>query len=262
MTQLQDIIDSGYRELNLTAIGASPTTAQTTEGVLLLNRLYRFALGGSAGEMLFNWPLGNFGRENIVRAEVPLLRIQNPPANVRLVAVNEEAMTVYLPPVGRFLSDGARMGVIDPHERLAAYPSTLDANGNTIDGADTLLVDTDGTDATWLYRADLGAWMLLDNLDETDDNPFPEEFDDYFSIMLALRIAPRAGRTLSAETQAYFKVEKNKFEARYLQSAPLRLDPSLSWTSVQGYDQYWNYGYGGQQAFDQGWGVYPGGGWW
>lgn len=261
MTTLQDIIDEGWRETNLIALGKTANTAQTAEGVRLLNQIYRFAIGGQAGEFQYNWPLGNYGRQEIDLITVDMQRLQNPPANSRLVAVNEEAMTVYFPPLGGYLADGARMGIIDPYSRLAAYPVTLDGNGQTIEGAATLLVNTNATNKTWLYRADIGNWMALDNLDETDDNPFPQEFDPYFSIMLALRLSPRSGVTMSAETQAYFKQEHRKFVARYLQTAPLRLDPSLTWTSIQGYDQWYGWRYGSQQAFDLGWGLNRGGLW-
>lgn len=255
MTTLQDIIDDGWRELNLIALGKTANTAQTAEGVRLLNQIYRFAIGGEAGEFQYNWPLGNYGRQEIALITASTQRLQNPPANSRLVAVNEEALTVYLPPIGRFLADGARMGIIDPYSRLAAYPIVLDGNGLTIEGAATLTLNTNATNKTWLYRADLGNWMALDNLDETDDNPFPQEFDPYFSMLLALRLSPRSGVKISAETQAYFAAEKTKFVARYLQTAPLRLDPSLTWTSIQGYDQWYGWRYGSQQAFDQGWAV-------
>ena len=252
MTTLQDIIDDGYRELNLTAVGKSPTTAQTTEALKLLNQIYRFAIGGAAGEFLYNWPLGNYGRSNNDLIQATSQQLRNPPANIRLVAVNESAMTVYLPPRP---SDGARVGMIDPHSRLASYPVTLDANGMTIEGSNDLLLNTNATNKTWLFRADLGDWVLLDDLIATDTNPFPVEFDQYFSLMLSLRLSPRSGVKWSEETASYYKMEKTKFQNRYRQSAPLLLDPSLTWTSVQSYDQYYGWRYGSNAAFNQGWGV-------
>ncbi len=256
MSTLQQTIDDGWRELNLIAIGKSANTVQTTEGVRLLNQIYRYVLGGPAGEMLINWPLGNYGRAAIDQITATTLQLQNPPANARLVAVNESAITVNLPAVSPYLSDGARVGIIDPHSRLAAHPVTLDANGNTIEGVNDLTINTNATNKTWLYRADLGNWMLLDNLDETDTNPFPEEFDQFFAIMLAVRLAPRAGVELSTATQAYLGEERKKFVARYIQNAPILPDNSLSWTSIQSYDQYYGWRYGSRAAFDQGWGVW------
>jgi len=254
MTTLQDIIDGGFRELNLIALGTSANTAQTAEGVRLLNQLYRFAIGGSAGEFMFNWPLGNYGRVANDYIQATTEQLRNPPANVRLVAVNDAAMTVNLPPIGRYLADGAQIGIVDPYSRLATYPVTLNPNGQTIEGASTLVLNTNAYNATWMYRADTGNWALLDNLTEADPNPFPLEFDPYFEIMLALRLSPRSGRELSDATKAYFKQASNKFVARYTQKSPLMLDPSLTWTSLQGYDQFYGWRYGSQSAFNQGWG--------
>jgi hypothetical protein len=41
VSTLQDVIDDGWRELNLIALGTSANTAQTAEGVRLLNHLRR-----------------------------------------------------------------------------------------------------------------------------------------------------------------------------------------------------------------------------
>ena len=258
MSTLQQTIDDGWRELNLIGLGKSANTAQTTEGVRLLNQIYRFVLGFKAGESLLNWPLGNYERAAIDQIQATTLQLQNPPANARLVAVNESAITVNLPATAPYLSDGARMGIVDPYSRLAAYPVTLEGNGNTIQGAASLLINTNATNKTWLFRADLGSWMLLDNLDETDTNPFPEEYDQFFAMMLAIRLAPRAGVSISSATQAYFAEEQKKFVARYIQNAPLIPDNSLSWTSIQSYDQYYGWRYGSQASFNQGWGVWNG----
>ncbi|MEY4943911.1 MAG: hypothetical protein RL254_2092 [Planctomycetota bacterium] len=258
MSTLQDVIDDGWRELNLIALGTSANTAQTAEGVRLLNQIYNFTIGTTAGEALFNWPLGNFGRESSDLLWATTQQLQNPPQNARLVAVNEEALTVYLPVRP---SDGAQIAVIDPHARLATYPLVLDGNGMTIEGAATLTLSTNSINKTWLFRADTGNWVLLNPLVETDTNPYPLEFDQFFAMMLALRLAPRSGVELATTTQAYFNEVRKKFVSRYIQNAPLMADPSLTWTSIQGYDQWYTWRYGSTNAFNQGWGMWNGGPW-
>lgn len=257
MGQAQDIIQQAYRELNLIAIGKDPNTAQLAEGLTLLNQIYTYVVGGPAGEFLYNWPLGNYGREDIYQFEWDTLQITNPPINSRLVATNESALTIYFPPAG-VVSDGSRMGVIDPFGRLATVPLVLDGNGFTIENTATVTINTNNTDKTWLFRGDLGDWVLLNTLIETDTSPFPDEFDPYFSMLLSLRISPRSGVEWSKETQAFFNTIKNKFEARYIQKAPQKPDPSLNWMSYQSYQRYYPYPYSSQAAFNQGWG----GPWW
>lgn len=253
MTAVSELIQGGYRELNLVGIGKDPTSAQSTEGLTLLNRIFAHVLGGEAGELLYNWPLGNYGRQSLDQIDWDTEYLTNPVPNSRLIVAGDAAMTVYLPfrP-----SDGARMGVIDPHALLSTRPVTLDGNGLTIEEASTLTLSTDNLDRTWLYRADTGNWARLTTLIGTDDAPFPSEFDDYFVILLALRLAARAGMKLADTSQAAFGSLEQKFRARYYQSAPLQIDPSLQFNSRQSYRQFgpWPYPYGGSQgAWNRGW---------
>lgn len=253
MTTVSDIIQGGYRELNLVGIGKEPTTAQAAEGLTLLNRIYAHVLGGEAGELLHDFPLGNYGRQSMDQEVWDTQWFQNPAPNLRLVATNDDALTVYLPDRP---SDGARMGMIDPYARLATYPVTLDGNGFTIEGSPTLTLNTNSADKTWLFRADLGNWALLSTLASTDQSPFPSEFDDYFVILLALRLASRAGVKLSDASQAAFSSLEQKFRARYYQSAPLLTDPSLQFNSRQSYRQYgpWSTPYAGNWSqWGRGW---------
>ena len=129
-------------------------------------------------------------------------QIQRPTINRRLIAVNTEALTVYLTVRPQ---DGARMGIADPFGRLAAFPVTLDANGRTIEGAATKLLNVNGTFQEWFYRADLGQWVKLSTLVDTDPLPFPDEFESFFILMLALRLNPRYGRSMDEQSAAIMK---------------------------------------------------------
>jgi hypothetical protein len=250
VTLISSIITDAFREGNILPLGAAPNTLQTTEALRLLNALFSSVYGDEAGESLQDWPLGNFGREspgyNIPATQFNLDR---PTINQRMIALNEEARTVYFPLRPQ---DGSRMGLADPFGRLSTVPITIDGNGRTIEGAASILVNTDGTYAEWFYRADLGGWVRLTSKAAADEMPFPADFDNFFITLLALRINPRHGRTMDEQSAMIFKSEKRKFVARYLQSLPLEILDDISWPfmSRQSYDQQREFS--NNRAFDNG----------
>jgi hypothetical protein len=237
VTVVSSIITDAFRECNILPLAKAPTSAQSTEALRLLNQLFSTIYGDEAGESLQDWPLGNFGRES---PDYELgwsdYQVDRPTINQRLIALNQQAKTVYL---SLYPQDGSRMGVADPYSRLAAFPVTLDGNGRTIEGAATLTLNTNGTYREWFYRADLGNWMRLTGVTLTDEMPFPADFDIFFTILLAMRINPRYGRMMDAQSAEMYKGERRKFVARYLQSMPLEILDDISWPfmSLQSYDQ-------------------------
>jgi hypothetical protein len=237
VTVLQPIITQGYRELNLLAIGKSPSTNQNDEGLLILQNIIETTVTGDAGEVLKDWPLGNFDRQTRDRINLPNQYFANPPINSRLVAVNDAAMTVFLPPRP---SDGSLVAIVDPFMRLAASPVTLDGNGRTIEGAQSVVANTNDLNRIWFYRADLGNWQRLTELGLTDEMPFPKKYDFYFSIGLALRLAGRTGRRASEMTVAAYSKLRTQFVAQYLQSEAMARNRDLcsDYMSVQSYDTY------------------------
>lgn len=235
MTLLSSIIADAYRESNLIAIGRDPTTAQVTEGLRLLNALFSAVLGDEAGEQLYDWPLGNYGRETDDTTLTAQHRM-HPTINRRLIVANEEAVTVYFTPAPQ---DGSRMAIADPMGILATYPVTINANGRTIEDASTVTLNTNGLFREWFYRADLGDWVQITSKLSTEEMPFPADFDNFFITYLALRLNPRYGRMLDEQSQAIFRAERKKFVSRYLQSQPLEALDDLSWPfmSRQSYDR-------------------------
>lgn len=251
MTLISSLILDAFREANTLPLGKVPSDNQTTEALRLYNQNILSIYGGDAGESLVDWPLGSFNVDEPGFVEPNTLdTLQRPTINRRLLATNLAAITVYLTP---YPQDGARMGIVDPFARLAAFPVTLDANGRIIEGNPTLVLNVDGTFQEWFYRADKGEWVRLTGLLDTDQNPFPEEFDIFFSIGLALRLNPRYGREMDPQTAAVFKSVRAQFIARYLQSLPLEIDDSISWPfmSTQGYNQQREFS--SNRAFDRGW---------
>ncbi|MBA4165520.1 MAG: hypothetical protein C0510_12990 [Erythrobacter sp.] len=237
MTVVSSIINDAFREGNILPLAKAPTDAQATEALRLLNQLFSSIYGDAAGEALQDWPLGNFGREspeyNLGWSEY---QVDRPTINQRLLALNEEARTVYL---SLYPQDGSRMGIVDPYGRLESFPVTLDGNGRTIEGAATLVLNTNGLYREWFYRADLGNWMRLTGIGLTDEMPFPAEHDLFFVLLLAMRINPRFGRSMDQQSERVYMSERRKFVARYLQSMPLEILDDISWPflSLQSYDQ-------------------------
>lgn len=256
MTLISSILLDAFREGNILPLGRAPNANQSAEALRLLNSSFTGIYGGDAGEALTDWPLGNFGRESpgydLAYTDDT---INHPALNRRLIALNEAARTVYLPLQPQ---DGARMGIADPFGRLAAFPVTLDANGRTIESTPTLVLNTDGLNQEWFYRADLGDWVKLTQLADDDDMPFPAEHDDFFITLLALRLNPRYGREMDQQSALIYKAGRRKFVARYLQSAPLEILDDVSWPfmSTQSYDQQREFS--SSRAFNRG--SYFGGG--
>ena len=255
MTVVADLIEKSFFEAGLTTELQHATPTQTRNAMDTLANLVKFLYGGVAGEYFTQWPLGNYGRSANSRPIDNTQVDHYPPINSMLVAVNEQAITVHLPVEP---SDGARIGVIDPFNRLATYPVTIDGNGRAIGGAAQAVVNTNGSAPIWFFRADLGNWVLITPLLITDEMPFPEEYDQMFILMMAMRLNPAYGRNISSVQAGWLKEFRQQFTARYVQSAPLQINPEVSFTSHQSYDtfqDYWNGG-GTQDAFNRGWG------WW
>lgn len=251
MTLISSLILDAYREGNIIPLGRAPSDNQVTEALRLYNQNILSIYGGEAGEMLVDWPLGSFNVDEpgYTDPRTPYL-IQRPPINQRLLVTNTAALTAYLT---AYPQDGSRIGIADIFGRLATVPVTLDANGRTIEGNPTKVLNTNGAFQEWFYRADKGDWVKLTSLLATDENPFPEEFDIFFYIGLALRLNPRFGREMDSQTSLVFKQQRNQFIARYLQSRPLEIDDSLSWPfmSTQGYDQ--QRAFSSTAGFNRGW---------
>lgn len=252
MTLVSSIITDAYRESNMLPLGAALPANKLAEALRLYNALITSIYGGLAGEQLNDWPLGTFNRDpngnELILPYTPD-QLANPALNRRLIATSLVAMTVWLDPNPQA---GARMGIADPFGRLAAFPITINANGRTIEGNPTLLLNVNSTSRSWLYRSDLAAWMKITDLLSTDENPFPARFDNMFVILLAMRINPRYGRTLDPQSVATLKQNKQEFEAFYLQSANLDASDDLSWPFMSRQSYVSGRNYSSQRAFDRG----------
>jgi hypothetical protein len=200
-----EAITAAYREGNLLGINATATDAQLAEGLSLLNSLLLAAIGYEAGEELGDLNIGG-------QFDQSGWAIEFIPENARLVLDLAGAVTYSLHPLPY---DGQRVAIADATSCLAANNLTLDGNGHLIEGAATLVLNTNGDNRQWFYRADLGQWKRLTSLALTDELPFPTEFDDYFRILLAMRLNPRYGQELQQGSALWLNGISTQLEARY-----------------------------------------------
>lgn len=237
MTITQQIIIDAYRQSNLLSIGESPSLAQQDEGLRYLNRIVKSVFGNEAGDPLEAFPVG---RNHISRpAGYPWY--DTVPDNDWFVPKNTRVMLNLEAPINLYLhpnpDDGSRFAVIDTSENLSTFNAIVYGNGRLIEDAFTQLLTIDGTDKEWFYRADLGNWMLYAPLTVELEFPFPEEFDDYFITLLAIRLNPAYGQVLDPQSKYIFERAQRQIRARYTQTIPTRVELALLRMPKTAYDR-------------------------
>lgn len=228
MTLVSSIITQALRESNVIALGANPNPGEAAEALDRLQSIVLSVLGNEVGFVLEDW--------NIVSATSitkpssftqPAAGFTVAPQS-RLVCNLSEATSLDLDPLPQ---DGQRVSVIDIAGNFATRNLTLDGNGRKIEGSATKVLSTNGTAQQWVYRADTGNWVTVDPLTDSSEMPFPEEFDDFFIIMLAGRMNPRFGRELSETSVARLAQQRQQMMMRYNQT---RLREATQMQSPQG----------------------------
>ena len=226
MTTISTIIDDAFRESNLTGVGRSPTTAEQTEALSLLNRVVYSMYADEAGEALTDLPYGknNVSTTDFLGRTFDDFDTDFVPDNTRLVLNLQETKTINLPPKPR---DGARFSIVDASGNLATYPLIVNGNGRLIEAGTSKTLNTNGQTRSWFYRADASDWKAVSDLITTDASPFPTEFDDLLVIKLALRINPRYGVQLDQQTLQRYAEMMRKFRARYAQITEVPVEMTL-----------------------------------
>lgn len=252
MSTVDEIVEQAFRESNFVGELDNPTPKQAREAITRLDRIVSGLYGFEAGEHLQPWPVGVAGYQQPVPGEAYDCW-RNPIPNSRLVCNLTAAQTVYLPCAPE---DGARIGVQDLQGNFATYPLTIDGNGRTIEGAQSLVLNTNGANAIWFYRADLGDWKRVSSLAAGDDFPFPSEFDDLFIVRLAMRLNPRYGKTVAPESVDTAERCLDRFRARYAQHRQMPVPLALLNMSRQAYPPFgntWGHTYRSGPYGDWGW---------
>jgi hypothetical protein len=218
MTLVSSIITDAYRETNIIPMAGTPSANQTTEALGRLNNITLSTLGFEAGEDLqdINYG-GDYNQAEVLGSWIP--------DNTRLLLNLTAAVTLYADPTPY---EGQRLMVVDAGANLATYNLILDGNGRNIEGTATVTLNTNGESRQWMYRGDTGNWVQITELEAADEMPFPEEFDDFFITMLAMRINPRYGQTLAPETLERLRSMRSRIRARYRRRTfDVQTDPGL-----------------------------------
>lgn len=225
MTLVSDIISQSLRESNLIAVGADATPAEAAEALTRLSSIVLSVLGSEIGYVLEDWNVTN--ATTILR---PSGFVANTasfviPAQARLIANLSVATALNLDPQPQ---DGQRVSVVDAANNFATRNFTLNGNGRLIDGATSAVLATNLSRKQWVYRADQANWISVEPLSADDQMPFPEEFDDYFIIMLAARMNPRYGKPLTQESALRLEQQRNQLFYRYNQSRVRQAAPAVN----------------------------------
>lgn len=250
MTTARDIVTQALREGGILALGETPEADSFAEGLTRLNTLIKGTFGYDLGE---NLTVLNIGYQDLETPEALDVAVNSAsgtdyvPNNTLLHASLEEPSKVYLDPAP---VDGSRIGVLDLRGNFATNSLEIHANGKKIDGADSVVLSTNGFSMEWFYRADLGEWVRSLPLAASDEMPFPLEFDDYFITALAFRLSRRYGQAVAPETLEVYRKSRSQLRARYAQKkeraseAGLRqITPDWFWTTAADFrrGRPWNY---------------------
>lgn len=240
MTTIRQIITDSLREAGIIEAGEDPEANEFEEALRRINVLIRGFFGNELGERLENVNFGSAGLTNfygVIADDSDVIESKYIPLNVRLHLNIDGPYSLFLSPTP---ADGARLGVIDNGDNLSINNVTISGNGRQIESADSLMLNTNGLNREWFYRADLGDWVRVTDLTADDVSPFPIEFDDLLTTLLAIRLNPRYGATTSDEMADTMKRMKKMFRSRYRQSVEvssergLLLLPSSYWWRNRG----------------------------
>lgn len=225
MTLLSDIITAALRESNVVARQQTLSTEEQDEALARLQSLLLSAVGDEVGYIMEDWNITNtvYTKPNGVPVLTAAMATFTVKPNSRLICNLGAAVTLKLDPQPQ---DGQRFSIVDAAGNFGTYNLTVNPNGRKFQGtAGDVVFSTNGTTKQWVYRSDIGSWSLLDPLAVSDEMPFPQDFDDYFTILLAMRMNPRYGRKIDEQSKARFDQQQAQFINRYSQSR-LRSIPS------------------------------------
>lgn len=227
MTTLRQIITDSLRESGIISLGDEPEADSFQEGLRRLQVLIKSLVGHELGEPLktLNYGRYNIEEPNAISRDVSsVINSSYVPANTRLIFNISAATTIDLPPNPK---DGARIAVIDNAGNFGTYNVTLDGNGRKIEDSATVTLNTNGLTREWFYRADTGNWVRVQDLVAESESPFPQEFDDYLTILLAIRLNPRYNAETKPETLEMLNRAKRQFRARYKQETEMEVEEAL-----------------------------------
>ena len=227
MATLRKIITDAYRESGIIQKGTVPDADQMQEGLDKLLMIIENVFGEEVGSLYQDINYGDDGAVNTYSVDSNReVFIDNSYArpSYRLLVNSTSAKTVYLDPSPY---DGARFAVIDVGQNFTTAPITVATDTRRIEGGNQVVLNTDGANAAWFYRADLGEWVRISPLTLDSNSPFPSQFDDYFVIKLATRLHPRYRVQTAQETMLHYRELQRKFRSRYTTSQEMNSETAL-----------------------------------
>lgn len=206
MTTARDLIEEAYRETNHVGLGSLPDPLEMTEGLRLLQNLFLTMHGLVLGHKYRPWYVPFPTRTAPKGGDFPALfdksftdsrDVRYPPVASRVIVRSRASETLFMP---QMPSDGALVQIVD-----AGFEGTVTLSGNgAFFGASDIQQEvvipprvSGGSRVptrTYMYRADLAAWVRLDDLQLDVDTPYPDEFDEFWTTSLAFRLTPRHGQ--------------------------------------------------------------------
>lgn len=248
-TLISQIITDAFENENIVPLGASPTTAETTRALRLLNQIVDEWVTTAAGELLYDWqvppaatapqngqmrnPRDPYGDDAVATA------FPYPPNNRRIVTQLTGPETIYF---SQYPNDGSIMEVADAGSASATL--TINANGRQIENAASVSLDPSAvTERRWFFRADLQSWQRLEELvnDSSGASPFPKKYDALLAAELSIRLLTAFGREPSPSTVGIRDRGLTRFRAQYKQYTPTKQTYDVE--NVQSlYVDYGNFG--------------------
>jgi hypothetical protein len=237
MTTISQIITDAYQYNNIVSLYSIPSAAEEAKALRYLNRIFRSIFGNELGDQLTVW---NVGKNNVTQTgycfdEDLLTSPYNIPHNSRLVFNLQSSTTVYLP---RTPQDGERLAVQDLSNNFATSPLTINGNGRLIEGATSLVLNTNSANSEWFFRSDLGNWVKITDLALADIFPLPAEFEEYFITMLAIRLGSSEDVDINNQLAIVMKDASKKIRSRYKQITEVGSELGLIKLTGTGLNRY------------------------
>lgn len=226
MTTIRDLIQRAFRETNLLRVGEETPANMEEEAIVELNVLMSSLFGMELGEHLPSVP---YGQNNVdptfadIRNDT-LIDDTYVPSNSRLILNLESAKTINLNPCP---AEGERFAIVDASGNLATYNLTINGNGRKVETASSLVLNTNNLAREWFYRADTATWTRLTGLVHSSDFPLPAEFELFITILLAIRLNPRYGQTLTPDLVETLRRARRMFVTRFSQKKQMSVDEGL-----------------------------------
>lgn len=231
MTTLNEICISAFRESQTFDLERVPSDAELNEALARLKNIIELHTRPPVQTVWLGRDRRLVAERGQIVRDFTGLQERNPvPADTYVNLLLDQSYEVFLPSSP---GDGSVVSFIDVAGTLGAHELTIVGNGNLISGQPSILLDQTGSTTKLMYRRDLAEWRPVGVLEGASQMPYPTEFDDFWIIMLAMRMNPRYGKEISPITLQVFNDVRSRFMSRYM-SHTTPSQPDIIWTADNG----------------------------